>query len=93
MIGVLPDIGRLYCGRISKLVLDGSEQRYLEGAVNYFEVIDAQRLHLNAELSRVQTMNARYAATVDLVRAFGGRFEAAEGKNFVPVQTPKKKQK
>ena len=60
----------------SKVVLDLSEQRYNEGAVNYFEVIDAQRLFLGAELARVQTLNARYAATVDLVRAFGGRFEA-----------------
>jgi multidrug efflux system outer membrane protein len=62
----------------SKLVLDGSEQRYLEGAVNYFEVIDAERLFLNAQLSRVQTMNARYAATVDLVRAFGGAFASPD---------------
>jgi multidrug efflux system outer membrane protein len=62
----------------SRLVLDGSEKRYLEGAVNYFEVIDAQRLFLNAQLSRVQTMNARYAATVDLVRAFGGAFASPD---------------
>jgi multidrug efflux system outer membrane protein len=75
----------------SKLVLDGSEQRYLEGAVNYFEVIDAERLFLNAELSQVQTMNARYAATVDLVRAFGGRFEAPERKIVVTTPTVKKK--
>jgi len=62
----------------SKLVLEGSEKRYLEGAVNYFEVIDAERLFLNAQLSRVQTINARYAATVDLVRAFGGAFARPE---------------
>ena len=77
----------------SKLVLDGSEQRYLEGAVNYFEVIDAQRLFLNAELSRVQTMNARYAATVELVRAFGGKFEAPERKMIEPVHAVKKSKK
>jgi outer membrane protein, multidrug efflux system len=77
----------------SKLVLDGSQQRYLEGAVNYFEVIDAERLFLNAELSRVQTMNARYAATVDLVRAFGGRFEAPERKGVAPDRPVKKAKK
>jgi multidrug efflux system outer membrane protein len=77
----------------SKLVLDGSEQRYLEGAVDYFEVIDAQRLFLNAELSRVQTMNARYAATVDLVRAFGGKFEAPERKTAGAVPPLKKSKK
>jgi len=77
----------------AKLVLDGSEQRYLEGAVNYFEVIDAQRLFLNAELSRVQTLNARYAATVDLVHAFGGRFEAPERKIAAPGRPVKKPNK
>jgi len=78
----------------SKLVLDGSEQRYLEGAVNYFEVIDAQRVFLNAELSRVQTLNARYAATVDLVRAFGGRFEAPDSKIIAePARAVKKARK
>jgi len=58
----------------STQVLDLSEKRYLEGAISYFEVIDAQRLVLNAELSRVQTLNACYTATVDLVRAFGGGY-------------------
>jgi len=60
-----------------RLVVDASQQRYIEGAVTYFEVIDAQRLVLDAELSRVQTLNARYAATIDLIRAFGGRYEKA----------------
>jgi len=81
----------------SKMVMDASEQRYLEGAVNYFEVIDAQRLFLGAELSRVQTLNARYAATVDLVRAFGGRIAAAstatEAKAVVATPKPVKAKK
>jgi multidrug efflux system outer membrane protein len=51
-----------------------SQQRYQEGEVSYFEVIDAQRLLLGAELTRVQTLNARYAATVELVRALGGNY-------------------
>ena len=53
-------------------VLGLSQQRYLEGAVNYFEVVDAQRSLLGAELNRVQTLNARFAATISLVRAIGG---------------------
>jgi len=58
-------------------VLDLSQQRYTEGAVEYFDVIDAQRLLLDAELSRIQTLAARYAATVELVRALGGAYEEA----------------
>lgn len=56
------------------IVLKLSQQRYLEGAVNYFDVIDAERQLLDSELNRVQTLNARYAATVDLVHALGGDY-------------------
>ncbi|MDD5350968.1 MAG: efflux transporter outer membrane subunit [Chthoniobacteraceae bacterium] len=58
-------------GRVAAL----SQQRYEEGQVSYFEVIDAQRLQLGAELTRIQTLNARYAATVDLIRALGGKWD------------------
>ena len=60
----------------AKQVLDLSQKRYLEGAVNYFEVVDAQRSLLGAELNRVQTLEARFAATVALVRAVGGGWAA-----------------
>ena len=53
-------------------VLGLSQRRYLEGAVNYFDVVDAQRSRLGAELNAVQTLEARFAGTVALVRAIGG---------------------
>jgi multidrug efflux system outer membrane protein len=53
-------------------VFDRSQKRYIEGAVNYFEVVDAQRSMLGAEISRVQTLNSRFGATIDLIRALGG---------------------
>lgn len=56
---------------VSELTL----KSYREGAINYFEVIDAQRILLNAELSQVHTLNARYNATIDLIRAIGGGYE------------------
>jgi len=58
----------------ARRVLALSQQLYDEGEVNYFEVTDAQRLLLGAELSRVQTADARYAATVALIRALGGSY-------------------
>jgi outer membrane protein TolC len=42
--------------------------------MTYFEVVDSQRVLLGAELSQVQTLSIRYAATVDLIRASGGGF-------------------
>ena len=55
-------------------VSEFSRKRYDEGAVNYFEVIDAERLTLSADLLRVQTLQTRYNATIDLIRATGGSY-------------------
>ncbi len=55
-----------------------SQERYLAGATNYFDVVDAQRTMLGAELNGVQTLQSRFAATVALVRAIGGGW-AADG--------------
>ena len=58
-----------------------SNERYLAGATNYFDVVDAQRSLLATDLNRVATLNARFAATIDLVRALGGTWDApASGK-------------
>ena len=64
-------------------VLDLSQKRYLEGATNYFDVVDAQRSRLGAELNGVQTLEARFAATVALVRAIGGGWTASDAKSVV----------
>ncbi len=56
-----------------------SNERYLAGATNYFDVVDAQRTMLSAELNGVQTLQARYAATIALVRAIGGAWDHAGG--------------
>jgi multidrug efflux system outer membrane protein len=53
-------------------VLDLSQRRYLAGAVDYFDVVDAQRSLLGSELDSVQTLDGRFTATVALIRALGG---------------------
>jgi len=58
----------------ARRVFDASQRSYTQGGMTYFEVIDAQRVLLNAELSQVRTLGIRYAATVDLIRAAGGGF-------------------
>jgi multidrug efflux system outer membrane protein len=55
-------------------VFDASQRSYGQGGLSYFEVIDSERVLLNAELSQVRTLSNRYAATVDLIRALGGGF-------------------
>jgi outer membrane protein, multidrug efflux system len=61
----------------ARKVFEASQRSYREGAMTYFEVIDAQRVLLNAELAQVRTLAIRYAATVDLIRATGGGFGSA----------------
>ena len=63
----------------SNEVLELSQRRYLEGAVNYFDVVDAQRSLLGSELSNVQTLDGRFTATIALIRAIGGGWAAPAG--------------
>jgi outer membrane protein, multidrug efflux system len=58
-------------------VFEASQRSYTEGGLTYFEVIDSQRVLLNAELAQVRTLSNRYAAMVDLIRALGGGFGAS----------------
>ena len=67
----------------AKQVLDLSQKRYLEGSTNYFDVVDAQRSRLGAELNGVQTLEARFAATVELIRSIGGSWSSDDAKAVV----------
>ena len=58
--------------RSAQQVLDLTNDRYSKGAVNYFDVVDAERSLLAIQLGATQTLDARYAATVALVRTLGG---------------------
>jgi multidrug efflux system outer membrane protein len=49
-----------------------SRTQYREGAVNYLDVIDADRTVLQAQTTAVQLSGLQAAATVNLVRALGG---------------------
>ena len=61
--------------RSAQQVLDLTNDRYGKGAVNYFDVVDAERSLLAIQLNSAQTLDARYAATVALVRTLGGGLE------------------
>ena len=62
-------------------VLDLTNDRYSKGAIDYFDVVDAERSLLSIQLGAAETLNARYAATVALVRALGGGWEESEAAN------------
>ena len=49
-----------------------SERRWREGLVSQLELLDAQRSELADRRAAVEVRNARYQATIGLVRALGG---------------------
>ncbi len=55
--------------------LELADIRYRKGLVSYIDVIDAQRIVLDAELGVVQTERARLVDMVSLFKAVGGGWE------------------
>jgi outer membrane protein, multidrug efflux system len=58
--------------KASQRAADLSRVQYAEGAVNYLDVIDAERTVLQARRTSVQLQGVQAASTVNLIRALGG---------------------
>jgi len=54
-------------------------KRYAAGYSSYFEVIDADRVLLDAELARVQVLRNTNTSLVQLYKALGGGWQLAPG--------------
>ncbi len=54
---------------------DISRTQYTEGAVNYLDVIDAERTALQTRRGAVQLQSVQAAAAVNLIRALGGGWD------------------
>ena len=52
--------------------LEFAELQYDAGAIGYFELLDAQREQLNAELAYAQALSQRFIASANLFKAMGG---------------------
>jgi multidrug efflux system outer membrane protein len=55
--------------------LELSQQQYDKGAVTYLDVLDAERTLLSDEQIAAQLAGARLQATVQLIKAIGGRWD------------------
>jgi len=56
----------------SQHAADLSRAQYNEGAINYLDVIDAERTVLQARRAAIQLQGVQAASTVNLIRALGG---------------------
>ncbi len=54
-----------------------TQQAYAAGNAGYLQVLDAERLHQQAQLGRVQAAGQRYIDVVKLIMAAGGRTDVA----------------
>jgi outer membrane protein, multidrug efflux system len=63
-----------------------SRTQYTEGAINYLDVIDAQRTVLQSQLSAVQLSGVQVVSTVHLIRALGGGWDTAAAQGGEPSQ-------
>jgi multidrug efflux system outer membrane protein len=53
-----------------------AEERYRSGLVSYIEVVDANRDALTAERAATQLTGLRFVASIQLIKALGGGFNA-----------------
>lgn len=65
-----------------------SSSRYRNGLVSQLDLLDAQRSELANRRQALQVRSAQYQATVGLVRALGGAWDAPAGVvgTVAPVQ-------
>ena len=53
-----------------------SNRRYTGGITTYLEVVESERFELQAELALINVLASRYVATVQLIKALGGGWDA-----------------
>lgn len=56
----------------AKKYVDLARLQYLNGVINYLDVLDAQRKYFDAQVSLSKAVSSEYLALVDLYKALGG---------------------
>jgi outer membrane protein, multidrug efflux system len=70
-------------------MLDVARNRYTAGYSSYLDVLEAQRSHIEASQSFVQSRQNTLNATVDLFKALGGGWQGAVDENELNKQVSK----
>lgn len=69
----------------SKKYIELARLQYLNGVINYLDVLDAQRNYFSAQINLSNAVRNEYIALVDLYKALGGGWEeGVTSKNMIP---------
>lgn len=71
--------------RAARSSLELAQLRYKAGYSGYLEVLDAQRTANDAELALLRTRQSRLSASVDLMKALGGGWDAQAAEQGLPA--------
>lgn len=63
---------------LARQSLEVATNQYKAGLVGYLNVVNAQTILLDSERASVALLNQRLAASVDLIRALGGSWNATD---------------
>lgn len=67
---------------------DLSAKRYRAGRVSYLEVVDSERTALQTAQKTTQIIGQRYQASVSLIKALGGGWQARQAGENIPPNFP-----
>lgn len=62
----------------SKKYMDLARLQYLNGVINYLDVLDAQRIYFDAQVELSNAVSNEYLALVDLYKALGGGWSVSD---------------
>lgn len=62
----------------SKKYMDLARLQYLNGVINYLDVLDAQRIYFDAQVELSNAVSNEYLALIDLYKALGGGWSVSD---------------
>ncbi len=78
----------LMAAKASKKATDLSLNRYQRGVAIYLEVVENERLELQAEINWINMQSSLYVSTVELIKAIGGSWKDHKGSEMGSLLQP-----
>lgn len=76
----------LEASKAAKKATQISKNRYVNGVSIYLEVVENERIELEAEINWVEVLSLQYVDTVQLIKALGGSWEVNDSTDAIDFQ-------